>query len=145
MRLAQYSIFQISARTILNLARKTESGYRFCFDTNDETNQTSIRKTMQDDCAMYHQLLSLIAMDREGVAVAEEEALQSAIVYLDFTGIFDRRPVGQVKELQELAEWLFRPEGIEFVFYRGPVRFRAFERSAIMSRNNKLAFIRADL
>ena len=145
MKLPRYSIFQISARTILNLARKTETGYRFYFDTNDETNQSAIRKTMQDDCAMYHQMLALIAMDRELVAVPEEEALQSSIVYLDFTGIFDRRPVGQVKELQELAEWLFRPEGIVFVFYRGPVRFRAFERSASMSRENKLAFIRADL
>ena len=145
MKLPRYSILQISARTILNLARKTETGYRFCFDTNDETNQSAIRKTMQDDCAMYHQLLALIAMDRERVAVPEEEALQSSIVYLDFTGIFDRRPVGPVKELQELAEWLFRPEGIEFVFYRGPVRFCAFERSASMSRENKLAFIRADL
>ena len=43
------------------------------------------------------------------------------------------------------AEWLFRPEGIELVFYRGPVRFRAFERSASMSRNNRLSFVRADL
>lgn len=145
MKLPQYSILQISAHTILNLARKTENGYRFCFDTNDETNQSAIRKTMQDDCAIYRQILSLITMDRDRVVVTEEEALQSSIVYLDFTGIFDRRPVGQVKELQELSEWLFRPEGIEFVFYRGPVRFRAFERSASMSRNNKLAFIRADL
>ena len=31
MRLQQYSIFQISARTILNLAQKTEDGWRFYF------------------------------------------------------------------------------------------------------------------
>lgn len=144
MKLPQYSIFQISARTILNLAQKTKDGWRFYFDTNDETNQSAITKTMQDDCAMFRQLLPLTDVPGEP-RLPDEEKLQSFLVYLDFTGIFDRRPVGQVKELQELAELLFRPEGIEFVFYRGPVRFVAFERSASMSRNNKLAFIRADL
>ena len=29
MKLKQYSIYQISARTILNCARNTEDGYRF--------------------------------------------------------------------------------------------------------------------
>ena len=144
MKLQQYSIFQISARTILNLAQKTKDGWRFYFDTNDETNQSAITKTMQDDCAMFRQLLPLTDVPGEP-RLPDEEKLQSFLVYLDFTGIFDRRPVGQVKELQEMAELLFRPEGIEFVFYRGPVRFVAFERSASMSRNNKLAFIRADL
>lgn len=144
MKLQQYSIFQISARTILNLAQKTKDGWRFYFDTNDETNQSAITKTMQDDCAMFHQLLPLTDVPGEP-RLPDEEKLQSFLVYLDFTGIFDRRPVGRVKELQEMAELLFRPEGIEFVFYRGPVRFVAFERSASMSRNNKLAFIRADL
>ena len=144
MKLQQYSIFQISARTILNLAQKTKDGWRFYFDTNDETNQSAITKTMQDDCAMFHQLLPLTDIPGEP-RLPDEEKLQSFLVYLDFTGIFDRRSVGRVKELQEMAELLFRPEGIEFVFYRGPVRFVAFERSASMSRNNKLAFIRADL
>ena len=144
MKLQQYSIFQISARTILNLVQKTKDGWRFYFDTNDETNQSAITKTMQDDCAMFRQLLPLTDVPGEP-RLPDEEKLQSFLVYLDFTGIFDRRPVGRVKELQEMAELLFRPEGIEFVFYRGPVRFVAFERSASMSRNNKLAFIRADL
>ncbi|MBQ1705501.1 MAG: hypothetical protein II028_06635, partial [Clostridia bacterium] len=144
MKLKQYSIYQISARTILNCARKTEDGYRFCFDVNDETNQPAIQKTMQDDCAMFHQLLPLTDVPGEP-ALPEEDKLLPFLVYLDFTGIFDRKPTGQVKELQELAEWLFRPEGIEFVFWRGPVAFRAFERSASMSRNNRLSFIRADM
>ena len=144
MKVKQYSIYQISARTILNCARKTEDGYHFYFDVNDETNQPAIRKTMQDDCAMFHQLLPLTDVPGEP-ALPEEDKLLSFLVYLDFTGIFDRKPTGQAKELQELAEWLFRPEGIEFVFWRGPVAFRAFERSASMSRNNRLSFVRADL
>ena len=144
MKLDQYSILQISARAILNLAKKTEDGYSFYFDTNDETNQSAIKKTMQDDCALFRQLKVFLPMEGEPT-LASEDALMTSLVYLDFSGIFDRQPVGRVKELQELAEWLFRPDGIEFVFYRGPVRFVAFERSASMSRNNKLSFLRADL
>ena len=144
MKLPQYSIYQISARTILNLARKEGDGYRFYFDTNDVTNMNALQKTMQDDCALFQLLLPMTDVPDEPL-VPEEQKLQSFLVYLDFTGIFDRRPVGQIKELQELAEYLFRPEGIEFVFYRGSVRFVAFERSASMSRNNRLAFVRADL
>jgi hypothetical protein len=73
------------------------------------------------------------------------DALEEVLVYLDFSGIFDRRAVGRVKELQELAEWLFRPEGIELSFADGTFRFVAFERSASMSRKNMLSFVRADL
>ncbi len=145
MKLPQYSILQISARTILNCGQKTEDGWRFCFDTNDETSRSAIRKTMQDDCAMFHQLLCLTADDPDPVSADPEDKLMGSLVYLDFTGIFDRRAVGQVQQLQDLAEWLFRPEGIELTFTRGPVRFRAFERSASMSRNNRLSFVRADL
>ena len=38
MRLQKYSILQISARTIMNCAKKTEDGYRFIFGTDDEAN-----------------------------------------------------------------------------------------------------------
>ena len=93
MKLPQYSIFQISARTILNLAQKTKDGWRFYFDTNDETNQSAITKTMQDDCAVFRQLLPLTDVPGEP-RLPDEEKLQSFLVYLDFTGIFDRRPVG---------------------------------------------------
>ena len=95
----QYSILQISARTILNCGQKTEDGWRFCFDTNDETSRSAIRKTMQDDCAMFHQLLRLTADDPDPVSADPEDKLMDALVYLDFTGIFDRRAVGLVKQL----------------------------------------------
>ena len=36
MRLQKYSILQISARTIMNCAKKTEDSYRFIFGTDDE-------------------------------------------------------------------------------------------------------------
>ena len=145
MKVPRYSILEIPARSILASAKKKEDGYRFCFDTSAETNQYAIHKEPQEDCALYRQLLELTEAQEKPVAGLISDALESVLVYLDFTGIFDRRPVGYVKELQEKAEWLFRPEGIELDFGRGPVRFVAFERSASMSRENKLSFIRADL
>ncbi len=144
MRLQKYSILEISARAILNTAKKTENGYRFYFDTNDETNQSAIMKMLQDDCAIFHQLQPFLPIDGEP-ALTSEDTFMTTLIYLDFSGIFDRSAVGRMKALQEMAEYLFRPEGIKFVFYRGPVRFVAFERSASMSRKNKLAFIRANL
>lgn len=145
MTLPQFSILRIFARTILNCAKKTENGYRFFFDTDAETNRSLVEKTIQDDCALFRQLLQLLRKDDAVIHGAVTDALEQVLVYLDFSGIFDRRPLGRVKELQELAEWLFRPEGIELDFGYGPVRFVAFERSASMSRENKLSFIRADL
>ena len=145
MKLPQYSILQISARTILNCARKTENGYRFYFDTDAEVNRSLVTRMPQDDCALYRQLLLVLGKENSARYGAVIEALEQALVYLDFSGIFDRRAVGHVQELQELAEWLFHPEGIELDFGRGPVQFVAFERSANMSRENKLSFIRADL
>ena len=79
MKLNQYNIYQISARTILNLAREEGDGYRFCFDTNDETNQAAIQKTVQDDCAMFHQLLPLTDVPGEPV-LPEEDKLLSFLV-----------------------------------------------------------------
>ncbi len=145
MRLQKYSILQISARTIMNCAKKTEDGYRFIFGTDDEANQGVITRKEQNDCALFRQLLTLVGIRSEPALSQVSDALEEALVYLDFSGIFDRRAVGRVKELQELAEWLFRPEGIELSFADGSFRFVAFERSASMSRKNMLSFVRADL
>ena len=145
MRLQKYSILQISARTIMNCAKKTEDGYRFIFGTDDEANQGVITRKEQNDCALFRQLLTLVEIRSEPALSQVSDALEEVLVYLDFSGIFDRRAVGRVKELQELAEWLFRPEGIELSFADGSFRFVAFERSASMSRKNMLSFVRADL
>ena len=145
MRLQKYSILQISARTIMNCAKKTEDGYRFIFGTDDEANQGVITRTEQNECALFRQLLTLVEIRSEPALSQVSNALEEALVYLDFSGIFDRRAVGRVKELQELAEWLFRPEGIELSFADGSFRFVAFERSASMSRKNMRSFVRADL
>ncbi len=145
MRLQQYSIIQISARSILNCAQKKADGYRFCFDADADTNRYAVQHTTQDDCAMYRQLFDLLGRQELRRLDGIERSLEEALVYLDFSGIFDRRAVGQTKTLQEMAEYLFRPEGIVLNLGHGPLHFRAFERSASMSRENKLSFIRCDL
>ena len=40
------------------------------------------------------------------------EALRDVFVYVDFSGIFNRMPVGRILELQELAKEMFKPKGI---------------------------------
>lgn len=145
MRLQKYHILQISARTLLAGAAKTENGYRFYFDTESASNSHAITKTVQSDCGMYRQLLlALNGAEQRNQELVSDDLLE-AIVYLDFSGVFDRRPVGWIKELQERAEWMFRPEGILVDFGKNTYRFVAFERSASMSRENKLSFIREDL
>ena len=145
MRLQQYSILQISARTLLSCAGKTAQGYRFYFDTTAISNQHAITHTIQADCGMYRQLMLALHGTAQYHLNPVAEDLKEVLLYLDFSGVFDRRAIGRVKQLQELAEWLFRPEGILVDFGKGAVRFVAFERSASMSRENKLSFLRADL
>ena len=145
MRLQRYHIYQISARTLLAGAAKTETGFRFYFDMEAASNAHAIRQTTQSDCGMYRQLLLALHGDQPPRLELVSDELQEAMIYLDFSGVFDRRPVGWVKELQDRAEWLFRPEGILVDFGKETHRFVAFERSASMSRENKLSFLRADL
>ena len=71
--------------------------------------------------------------------------MTDVFVYIDFSGIFDRKPVGKVAELQRKAEWMFRPEGIQLALKNTMQTYVAFERSASMSRNSKLYFVRKDL
>lgn len=145
MRLQRYHIYQISARTLLAGAAKTETGFRFYFDMEAASNAHAIQQTTQSDCGIYRQLLLALHGDRQPRLELVSDELQEAMIYLDFSGVFDRRPVGWVKELQNRAEWLFRPEGILVDFGKETHRFVAFERSASMSRENKLSFIREDL
>ena len=60
MKLQQYSIIQISARAILNHARRKEGSYYFYYDADSDTNRYAVQKTPQDDCAMYRQLFDLL-------------------------------------------------------------------------------------
>ena len=84
MRLQKYSILQISARTIMNCAKKKEDGYCFVFDTDDEANQGVITRTEQNDCALFRQLLTLVEIRSEPALSQVSDALEEVLVYLDF-------------------------------------------------------------
>ena len=144
MKSKKYVIPKISAQSIIASARPKDGGYSFYFDTTDVSKEYLVEDTLQDDCPIFYQAMLVLgeAPDNEGW---ESEKLRDVFVYIDFSGIFDRKPAGRVLEYQNIAEYMFRPEGITLNFGKDDKRYVAFERSASMSRENCLSFIRADI
>ena len=141
----KYLIPQISALSLLSSAVKQNDGWRFHFDATDPSKEYLVELSEQDDCMMFYQAMAVLYGSEEPSSPCD--LLSDVFVYIDFSGIFDRRPIGRVAELQKKAEYLFRPEGIEIVLdERYPARrYIAFERSASMSRHNVLSFVREDV
>ena len=145
MKGLRYTIPEISAQCILSSTKKTEAGYVFRFDASDPSKEYLVDMTLQYDCPIFYQTMCVLHGDnfkKQAVGVCKD--LSDVFVYVDFSGIFDRNPVGRVAEQQKMAEYLFRPEGIFFDFGKGAKTYLAFERSASMSRESKLSFIRDD-
>ncbi len=142
MRNKKYIIPEISAQSILASARQTDDGYRFYFDTTDPSKEYLVERTLQDDCPIFYQAMLALGKNPDNDVISD--ALSDIFVYIDFSGIFDRKPVGRVLEHQRIAEYMFRPEGI-MNFGKEDHVYIAFERSASMSRENRLAFVRADV
>ena len=141
----KYLIPQISALSLLSSAVKQADGWRFHFDATDPSKEYLVELSEQDDCMMFYQAVTVLYGSEEPSSPCDR--LSDVFVYIDFSGIFDRKPVGRIAELQRKAEYLFRPEGIEIVLdERYPARrYIAFERSASMSRHNVLSFVREDV
>ena len=141
----KYLIPQISALSLLSSAVKQDDGWRFHFDATDPSKEYLVELSEQDDCMMFYQAMTVLYGSEDTTSPCDR--LSDVFVYIDFSGIFDRRPVGRIAELQHKAEYLFRPEGIEIVLdERYPARrYIAFERSASMSRHNVLSFVREDV
>ena len=141
----KYLIPQISALSILSSAVKQDDGWRFYFDATDPSKEYLVALSEQDDCMMFYQAMTVLYGSEDTTSPCDR--LSDVFVYIDFSGIFDRKPVGRIAELQQKAEYLFRPEGIEIVLdERYPARrYIAFERSASMSRHNVLSFVREDV
>lgn len=140
----QYTIPEISAVTLLSSIEETDGKYDIVYDADEASRQHLIRWTQQDDCPMFHQAMCLLK-DNNYNDYRDRNALSEVFIYIDFSGIFDRKPVGKIAELQRKAEWMFRPEGIRLCLKTQTQRYIAFERSASMSRNSKLCFVREDL
>ena len=141
----KYLIPQISAISLLSSAKPQDDGWRFYFDATDPSKEYLVERIEQDDCMMFYQASVVLGITDDNASTSD--CLSDVFVYVDFSGIFDRRPIGRIAKLQQKVEYLFRPEGIEIVFdERYPAkRYFAFERSASMSRNNVLSFVREDV
>ena len=143
MRNKKYIIPEISAQSIIASARQTGDGYSFYFDTTDPSKEYLVERTLQDDCPIFYQ--AMLVLGKKSDSAVLSDALSDVFVYIDFSGIFDRKPVGRVLEHQRIAEYMFRPDGIRINFSSLNDRYIAFERSASMSRENRLSFVRADV
>ena len=141
----KYLIPQISALSLLSSAVKQDDGWRFFFNATDPSKEHLVELSEQDDCMMFYQAMRVLYGSEEPSSPCG--SLSDVFVFIDFSGIFDRKPVGRIAELQRKAEYLFRPEGIEIILdERYPARrYIAFERSASMSRHNVLSFVREDV
>ena len=144
MKSKKYIIPQISAQSIIASATKKENGYSFYFDTTDVSKEYLVEDTLQDDCPIFYQAMCLLGEDPDRAEFVSDK-LRDVFVYVDFSGIFDRKAAGRVLNYQNIAEYMFRSEGITLNFGKEDKRYIAFERSASMSRANQLSFIRADV
>lgn len=144
MKGIRYTVPEITAQSILSAAIQTDTGYQFSFDATDSSKEYLMDMTQQDDCPIFYQLMCILHGDAVKTNVGICNDIADIIVYIDFSGIFDRNPVGRIAEWQRIAEYMFRPEGIYLDFGKGIHRYIAFERSASMSRESKLSFIRED-
>ena len=144
MKSKKYIIPQISAQSIIASAKQKGDGYNFYFDTADVSKEYLVEGTLQDDCPIFYQAMLLLGEDPDRAEFVSDK-LRDVFVYVDFSGIFDRKAAGRVLDYQNIAEYMFRPEGITLNFGKEDKRYIAFERSASMSRANQLSFVREDM
>lgn len=143
MKRKKYIIPEISAQSIIASAQKIDDNYRFYFDVTEPSKEYLVENTLQDDCPIFYQAMLAIGENPNDVVVSDN--LRDVFVYVDFAGIFDRKAVGRALEYQQIAEYMFKPEGITLNFGKEDKQYIAFERSASMSRESKLSFVRADV
>ena len=142
MSKTKYRIFMLSARAVMSFAKEQDGVYRFELDWNaTERCKVAGAAHEQEGNALFYQLMC--HRQRKYKEPDDEQViteLSDILFYMNFEGIFDRS--NQVR--QDKARDMFRPEGITLDFGNGPRRYVAFERSASMSRDSRLSFIRAD-
>lgn len=140
----------LSARGIISYAEKqNEETYTFNLNNSATANCLMNKEnSLQQDCAMFYQIMSVLTSDKftQPKSDTKISELSDVIVYIDFSGIFDRDTKNERICLRQLkAKSMFRPEGINIDLGTGIKNFVAFERSASMSRNARLSFIRSDV
>ncbi|MGN0448442.1 MAG: hypothetical protein ACI4GC_07855 [Acutalibacteraceae bacterium] len=145
-----YEIPLLSARGIISYAEKQEDE-TYIFNLNNSATAKCLmnkENTLQQDCAMFYQIMSVLTSDKFTQPKVDTKIsdLSDVMVYIDFSGIFDRDAKSERIRLRQLkAKSMFMPEGINLDLGTGMKNFVAFERSASMSRNARLSFIRSDV
>ena len=141
----KYLIYELSTRIIMRSAVKDENGvYRFSLTEAQTKKCMNPASPPQDDCALFYQI-EQVKENEAGIIGGSANRLRDVLIYIDFSGVFDRQSVQKKSsDRRQQAEDMFRPEGITLDFGFGAFRFIAFERSASMSRNARLSFIRED-
>ena len=144
----RYKIHMLSAQAILAYAKQTDDSDTYTITLNKrETESVILRhdETTQEDNAIFFQIMCVLRDNdyRHASADTVIDDLADVIVYIDFAGIFDRDAGNpKIALRQKKAESMFRPDGITLDFGGGTQRYLAFERSAGMSRNARLSFLR---
>lgn len=142
----KYNIHRLSARAVMGYSRETADGY-YVFELNGAATEKCKVSTQptQDDNALFYQIMDELHGGSFALDDGVVNDLSDIIFFMDFAGIFDR--TGRQKKYldrQKKAESMFRPEGITLDFGSGAHRYVVFERSASMSRQAMLSFIRED-
>ena len=149
MKLKKYKIPQISAWDLLPYA-KSAGNEIYSFDLKLEETMRVLKaggNSYQDSTPIFFQAMQLLTNGEYSEDFKEPvcEELHDALIYLDFSGIFDRAAhTPRMIELQKKVESMFRPEGIILQIEKR-YKYLAFERSASMSRESKICFVREDL
>lgn len=145
----RYRIYRLSAKTILSYARETDASV-YSFDLNSAATERCkifTANNEQEDNALFFQTMCVLYDDNftQPKDISLIEDLSDIICYIDFAEIFDRDSNTQRYALrQKKAESMFRPEGITLDFGSGKHTYVVFERSASMSRQARISFIRKD-
>ena len=107
----KYIIPEIAAQSLISAAIPKDGGYSFYLDASDITKEYLVENTQQDDCPILYQAMLVIGENPDKAEWVSDK-LKDIFVYLDFSGVFDRKPIDRVSEHQKIAEYMFRPEGI---------------------------------
>ena len=146
----RYVIRRLSVSAMLPYAKLIGEG-KYSFSLTSAQTKSVIMgngNTMQEDNAIFFQAMCVLhgngySQPTEDSVIAD---LADVILYLDFSGIFDSDENDtNVALMQKKTESLFGPDGITLDFGHGEAKYYAFERSASMSRESKLSFVRTDV
>jgi hypothetical protein len=146
-KIMKYRIYDLSVRAMLNYSKPDGLFYKTVIDKNALRSCLKHSAHEQDDNALFYQIMCVLHGDDFKYDSADLVTdLSDVIFYADFSRVFDRDASHPYyAQLQEKAAALFTNRGVEIDFSNGMHKYVAFERSASMSRNAVLSFIREDI